>query len=190
MFSSLDCWANISNQRLSLDVNSNDFACRVESNVRDRFRLGPWVFSIADGINQLILNAFGTGVASTKCLMLKVDWFKLMHGDVCNIEDWFYKMTFLPGNRCKSFTGWSLDPCNRCAPASSWFADGILAFGGAISADPHSTKWEAQFIALAQCFGGWSAGPSRHTQPTRRSPANMVTGGCNKCCWIRYSWRL
>ena len=33
---------------------------------------------------------------------------------------------------------------------------------------PFNTKWEAQFIALAQSFGGWSAGPSRHTQPTRR----------------------
>ena len=31
------------------------------------------------------------------------------------------------GNRCKSFTGGSLDPCNRCAPASSWFEDGISA---------------------------------------------------------------
>ena len=21
------------------------------------------------------------------------------------------------------------------------------------------------------------------------SPANMVTAACNKCCWVRYSWR-
>ena len=36
---------------------------------------------------------------------------------------------------------------------------------------PASThKWGAQFNALAQPFGGWSVGPSCHTQPTRRWP--------------------
>ena len=123
----------------------------------------------------------------------------------------------LPGNRCKTFMGGLLDPwwyfgiwwCHfrrlqqhQFRGHETWvvFGDKICqAFSGNVReaspacTHPFNSKWEAEFNALARCFGGWSAGQSRHTQPTRGWPnESSKYGHCGMqmLLGVRYSWCL
>ena len=123
----------------------------------------------------------------------------------------------LPGNRCKTFMGGLLDPwwyfgiwwCHfrrlqqhQFRGHETWvvFGDKICqAFSGNVReaspacTHPFNSKWEAKFNALARCFGGWSAGQSRHTQPTRGWPnESSKYGHCGMqmLLGVIYSWCL